>query len=279
MNTISPPISLPGNSARTGIEDSRLRSRGAGGQGLSGNLPYRESGAAPISKMLREKSQNGKPRAKILIADSEGVFRLGLKKLFSVEDELRVVAQAEDTAQLLAMARSFQPDLALAQQQIVLNGHSGVLGRMGRYCPRCKVVVVASLLTDEEREELLLGGVSGVIPRSAQPEIFVENVRNVLKGSSLQPLRPKNGQGRAARLRGGRARPVDTLTPREKTIISCLTQGWRNRDIAKHLTITEQTVKNHLRSIYDKVGVSDRLELVLYAIHQRLELPPVNSYG
>ncbi|MEJ2008728.1 MAG: LuxR C-terminal-related transcriptional regulator, partial [Acidobacteriota bacterium] len=54
--------------------------------------------------------------------------------------------------------------------------------------------------------------------------------------------------------------------------------GWRNREIAQHLTITEQTVKNHLRSIYDKVGVSDRLELVLYAIHQRLELPPVDSY-
>jgi DNA-binding NarL/FixJ family response regulator len=52
-------------------------------------------------------------------------------------------------------------------------------------------------------------------------------------------------------------------------------QGWRNREIAEHLNITEQTVKNHLRSIYDKVGVSDRLELVLYAIHQKLLLPPV----
>jgi DNA-binding NarL/FixJ family response regulator len=52
-------------------------------------------------------------------------------------------------------------------------------------------------------------------------------------------------------------------------------QGWRNREIAQHLSITEQTVKNHLRSIYDKVGVSDRLELVLYAIHQKMVLPPV----
>jgi DNA-binding NarL/FixJ family response regulator len=70
-------------------------------------------------------------------------------------------------------------------------------------------------------------------------------------------------------------RPVDTLTRREKTIISYLMQGWRNREISTHLSISEQTVKNHLRTIYDKVGVSDRLELVLYAIHQRLELPPV----
>ena len=69
-------------------------------------------------------------------------------------------------------------------------------------------------------------------------------------------------------------RPADTLTRREKSIVSCLMQGWRNREIAQHLTITEQTVKNHLRTIYDKVGVSDRLELVLYAIHHRMELPP-----
>jgi DNA-binding NarL/FixJ family response regulator len=58
-------------------------------------------------------------------------------------------------------------------------------------------------------------------------------------------------------------------------VISYLMQGWRNREISTHLSISEQTVKNHLRTIYDKVGVSDRLELVLYAIHQRLELPPV----
>jgi DNA-binding NarL/FixJ family response regulator len=68
---------------------------------------------------------------------------------------------------------------------------------------------------------------------------------------------------------------VDTLTRREKSIIACLVQGWHNREIAHHLRITEQTVKNYLRAIYDKVGVSDRLELALHAIYQRMELPPV----
>ena len=72
-------------------------------------------------------------------------------------------------------------------------------------------------------------------------------------------------------------RPVDTLTRREKSIISCLMEGWHNREISTHLSISEQTVKNHLGAIYDKVGVSDRLELVLYAIHQRLELPALQA--
>jgi DNA-binding NarL/FixJ family response regulator len=74
-----------------------------------------------------------------------------------------------------------------------------------------------------------------------------------------------------------RPRPVDTLTRREKSVICCLMEGWHNREISTHLSISEQTVKNHLRAIYDKVGVSDRLELVLYAIHQRLELPSMQN--
>jgi DNA-binding NarL/FixJ family response regulator len=229
--------------------------------------------------MLRRKRHNNRARAKILIADCEGVFRLGLKKLFSVEDDLRVVAQAEDSLQLVAMARSFRPDVALVQKEIALNGCEGLFERIHRDSPACMVLVTASYLTDTEREELFREGASGVIPRSAQPEMFVENVRKVLNGGTLQPPHVKSGGGQPSVSSGRRVRPADTLTPREKTIISCLTQGWRNRDIAQHLTITEQTVKNHLRSIYDKVGVSDRLELVLYAIHRRLELPPVNSYS
>src|SRR5205823_12825049 len=74
-----------------------------------------------------------------------------------------------------------------------------------------------------------------------------------------------------------RVRPRDTLTSREKSIVSYLMQGWRNKEIAQHLSITEQTVKNHLRTVYDKLGVSDRLELVLYIIHTHLELPPAGA--
>lgn len=222
---------------------------------------------------------NSKARSKILIADGEGVFRLGLKKLFSVEDDFRVVAQAENSLQLVAMARSFRPDIALVQQDLVLNGCQGVLGQLHRVSPSCLVVITASHMTDAERQILIRDGVSGVIPRSAAPEAYLADVRKVLNGEVIHPPQEDRRDGLVSSSGHPHSRPIDTLTPREKTIISCLTQGLRNRDIADHLTITEQTVKNHLRSIYDKVGVSDRLELVLYAIHQRLELPPVDLYN
>jgi len=226
--------------------------------------------------MHPRKRANNKARTKILIADSEGVFRLGLKKLFSVEDDLRVVAQAENSQQLVAMARSFRPDLALVQREIVLKGYKVVLDQLLGNSPTCKVVITASHMTDMERETLVREGASGVVNRSAEPEVFVKSVRKALSDEVIHPSGKLNGNDLVTSSSHTYSRPIDTLTPREKTIISCLTQGLRNRDIANHLTITEQTVKNHLRSIYDKIGVSDRLELVLYAIHQRLELPPVN---
>jgi DNA-binding NarL/FixJ family response regulator len=231
-----------------------------------------------VSRMHPKKRRNNKARAKILIADGEGIFRLGLKKLFSVEDDLRVVAQAENSNQLVAMVRSFRPDLAIVQQELAFNGYDGLLAQIRRDSPNCKVVITGSRLTNAEEDKLSRDGISAMIPRSVQPEVFVENVRKVISGETIQPRRQEYVEGTGGGTGEHRTRPVDTLTSREKTIVSCLTQGWRNRDIAEHLTITEQTVKNHLRSIYDKVGVSDRLELVLYAIHQRLELPPVTSY-
>jgi DNA-binding NarL/FixJ family response regulator len=227
--------------------------------------------------MQPSKQHDNKRKAKILIADGEGVFRLGLKKLFSVEDDLRVVAQAENSVQMVAMNRSFQPDLILVQEEIALTGFDRFVDRLRSDSPNCRVLVSYSHLADNQREQLFHDGVSGVVARSAQPEYFVEIVRRVLEGEEMEPPWVDNGVCPVNPFNGDNPRPVDTLTPREKTIISCLTQGWRNRDIAEHLRITEQTVKNHLRSIYDKVGVSDRLELVLYAIHRRLELPPVNA--
>jgi two-component system, NarL family, nitrate/nitrite response regulator NarL len=226
--------------------------------------------------MRPTKRANHKGKAKILIADGEGVFRLGLKKLFSVEDDLRVVAQAEDSLQLVTMARSFRPDLALVQKEIAQNGRPGVLEQIHKESPACKIIITSTQMTGTESEHLISEGASGVIPRSTRPEVFVENVRKVLGGEIVHLPQNGNGKGIVLTFAQSAPRPADTLTPREKTIISCLTQGLRNRDIANHLTITEQTVKNHLRSIYDKIGVSDRLELVLYAIYQRLELPSVN---
>jgi DNA-binding NarL/FixJ family response regulator len=219
--------------------------------------------------------RNSKKKIRILIADREGVFRLGLKKLFAVEDDLRVVAQATTAGQVIAGAKSFRPDLIFVQMEMLGEQPQNLFHEVRREAPRSKVVVTASAMADDEALRQVEAGASGVILKSVEPDLFVKCARKVADNEVWLPRRPvaKMLEPRSERP----LRPVETLTRREKTIISHLMQGQRNREIANHLSISEQTVKNHLRTIFDKVGVSDRLELVLYAIHQHLELPPVQA--
>ena len=219
-----------------------------------------------------------KKKIRVLIADREGIFRFGLKELFAVEDDVRVVAQAHSASQVIELTKSLRPHLLFVQSEIVTEAGGNLFTELRKQAPTCKIVVTFSAMpTEEQGIRYVQLGAAGIIMKSVEPSLFVRCARRVVWDDEVW-LPHKQVASMAKFVETAAAqplRPVDTLTQREKTIISYLMQGWRNREIAGHLNITEQTVKNHLRSIYDKVGVSDRLELVLYAIHQKLLLPPV----
>jgi len=240
--------------------------RQAGGEGIRN-----------VSTTLNARA--GKKRIRILIADQEGVFIFGLKKLFGVEDDLRVMAQATDGPSTISMAREFTPDIVFLQAELTGQTPGEFLADLLEASPGSKIVITASTLNEESSLRYVKAGASGVILKSVDPALFPKCARKVVQEDEV--WLPKKQVTQMARLLEGTQdrplRPRDTLTAREKTVISYVLQGWRNKEIAQHLSITEQTIKNHLRTIYDKVGVSDRLELVLYAIHQRLELPPTSA--
>jgi DNA-binding NarL/FixJ family response regulator len=221
---------------------------------------------------------SAKKKIRVLIADREGVFRFGLKELFAVEDDLRVVAQAHSAAQVIELTKSLRPHLLFVQSEILTEGGGNLFSELRHQAPKCKIVVTFSTVPSEEQGiRFVQLGASGIILKSVEPSLFIRCARKVVWDDEMWlPHKQVTSMAKFVETTAAQPlRPVDTLTQREKTIISYLMQGWRNREIAQHLTITEQTVKNHLRSIYDKVGVSDRLELVLYAIHQKMLLPPV----
>jgi len=226
------------------------------------------------------RSSSAKKKIRVLIADREGIFRFGLKELFAVEDDVRVVAQAHSASQVLELTKSLRPHLLFVQSEIVTESGGNLFSELRSQAPACKIVVTfSSVPTEEQGIRYVQLGAAGIILKSVEPSLFVRCARRVVWDDEVW-LPHKQVATMAKFVEATAAqpmRPVDTLTAREKTIISYLMQGWRNREIAGHLNITEQTVKNHLRSIYDKVGVSDRLELVLYAIHQKLLLPPVEA--
>ena len=219
-----------------------------------------------------------KGKIRVLVADREGIFRLGLKKLFAVEDDLRVVGEAESAAEAVSRAEIFHPDVFFIQEEILSESEGNLILAVTQVAPQCKVVATSSSASDDSSMRHVRSGAAGVILKTVDPQMFVKCARRVSEGDTWIPKRQVTTMAKLLEARPANPpRPVDTLTQREKTIISYLMQGWRNREISNHLSISEQTVKNHLRTIYDKVGVSDRLELVLYAIHQRMELPPVQA--
>ncbi|MFB3923549.1 MAG: LuxR C-terminal-related transcriptional regulator [Terriglobia bacterium] len=221
-------------------------------------------------------AKKSRRQVRILVADEGGVFRLGLKRLFGVEDDLRVVAEADQPSQISELAKKFKPDLLYVQAEMLGTDPVGFISRLYHEWPKGRAIIMVPGPTEEGAEHYVREGAAGVIAKSVDPALFVNCVRKVMNGEVWMPRsRPSPQAGPAQTPPLPERRPADTLTRREKSVISCLVQGWHNREIAQHLKITEQTVKNHLRTIYDKVGVSDRLELALYAIHKRLELPPV----
>jgi two-component system, NarL family, nitrate/nitrite response regulator NarL len=222
--------------------------------------------------------RSSKGKIRVVVADEEGIFRLGVKKLLAVEDDLRVVGEAENARELLSRVEAFQPDIVFVHEEILAGSEDNLIAALLKIAPKCKVVATISASSEDSSLRHVRSGASGVIMKTVDPQLFVKCARRVCAGDTWVPK--KHVSTMAKMLETGVSstpRPVDTLTRREKTIISYLMQGWRNREIGNHLTISEQTVKNHLRTIYDKVGVSDRLELVLYAIHQKMELPPVRA--
>jgi two-component system, NarL family, nitrate/nitrite response regulator NarL len=142
--------------------------------------------------------------------------------------------------------------------------------------------VVTPSADEELTLELFRRGVHGILSREVEPEIMVTCLRKVASGESWL-----DGQGiqwvlQAYRTQGTRpagARPKVQLTPKESLIVSCVTQGMKNKEIALRVGTTEQVVKNYLRKVYDKLGVADRLELALYCLNHHVvdnsKIPPL----
>src|SRR5208337_584790 len=135
-------------------------------------------------------------------------------------------------------------------------------------------MVVATTEPDQDLTlELFRRGVHAIVSREVEPELLVDCLRKVSKGEPWLDGRATQWVLDAYRTQGSRAgapRPKVQLTPKETLIVSCVTQGMKNKEIALRVGTTEQVVKNYLRKVYDKLGVADRLELALYCLNSRI---------
>jgi DNA-binding NarL/FixJ family response regulator len=200
---------------------------------------------------------------KIILADNQAIFRAGAAKVLAVEDDLRIVAQAQTVDQMTIALDKFRAAVLLVSADF----HSdlaGLLKQANELKTRC--IVIAPSEADPRTFTSI--GAAGVVFRSVTGQELVQSVRKVAKGESHVAESAASREAVENDLVGARVR--DRLTPKELKIVALIVQGYKNKDIATQLGTTEQVIKNYLRNVYDKIGVSDRLELALFTIHHRI---------
>jgi DNA-binding NarL/FixJ family response regulator len=216
---------------------------------------------------------------RVILADSQAIYRVGIRKVFALEDDLRVVAQADTLENLRLAIERYPSDIVLLEGSL-LTGTTNIIPELLRAAPDVKLIVQAVAADENQTVELYRRGVRGIVSRSISPDLLVRCVRRIAAGETWIDNQSVSWvieayRAQASALVNPRTQPK--LSPKEMAIITCITQGKRNKEIAYQLGTTEQVIKNYLRKIYDKLGVSDRLELALYCLHNKIIKPDTDE--
>jgi DNA-binding NarL/FixJ family response regulator len=198
---------------------------------------------------------------RIILADNQAIFRAGAARVLSLEEDIRIAAQCEDLPKLVTAVESLRGSIVMIASTLRPNLQE-LLARVQAAGSRLILVIENGERVPEPTVVLL----DGLLCRNVGGTDLVDCVRHVSRGqrfvqrSNLTTMQAADSVG---------ARVRDRLTPKEMQIVALIVQGCKNKDIALQLGTKEQVIKNYLRAIYDKTGVSDRLELALFTIHHR----------
>jgi DNA-binding NarL/FixJ family response regulator len=224
---------------------------------------------------------SSKAKIRIVVADDHPIFRDGLCKLLGLEEDFQVVAQAQDGRQVLDVLQQFEPDILLLDLKMPGLDGLATLQRLQAAKNRTRVIVLTASDDKNEFVQAMKLGTSGIVLKQTATELLIKSIRKVHAGeiwldshTTAAVIRQFVANDEPAAPQMPQAQPRDRerspLSQREREIVALVAQGFKNKEMAEKMFISEQTVKNHLHNIFDKLGVSDRLELALYAIHNNL---------
>ena len=212
---------------------------------------------------------------RVVIADDHSVVRMGVRAMLTAEAGFEVVGEAEDGDVAITQTLELDPDILLLDLAMPrLPGLEAMRAIMGR-SPRVKIILLTSTISTQQIIEALQIGARGIVEKGSVAGELLKAVRTVLAGdywiggqrvaNLLHALRELMAKAAAVP-----EKKTYGLTPRELEVVNSIVEGCSNKDIAKEFTISEETVKRHLSNIFDKTGVSTRLELALFAIAHKL---------
>ena len=211
---------------------------------------------------------------RILIADGHPIFREGLRRLLESEADFEVIGDAGDVAGTLQLVRQLDPDVLLLDVAMTQVGRSDVLRALAAVARLPRTILLADRIAQEELITVLRLGVRGVVLRDATTtKLLCDSIRSVLRNQYA--LGPDQIRDLVRAMVGSADASIPSrnpfrLTRRQLDIVAAVAIGETNKEVARHFSISEETVKRHLSSIFDKLGVFSRLELAIFALNHGL---------
>jgi two-component system, NarL family, nitrate/nitrite response regulator NarL len=216
---------------------------------------------------------------RIVLADDHPIVRDGLRKLLMLEEDIEVVGEASDGREVVQVVQETHPDVLILDLRMPYMDGLATLQALQQAERKVKVIILTASEDKNEFVQAMKLGCSGIVLKQTAPELIVKSIRKVHAGeiwldshTTAAVMRQFASPAEVIGGGPGKGRERSPLSQREREIVSLVAQGYKNREMAEKMFISEQTVKNHLHNIFDKLGVSDRLELALYAIHKGLHL-------
>ena len=217
---------------------------------------------------------------RIVIADDHPIFREGLKCLLGTQEDFQLLAEVGNGDEVLDTIEKLQPDILLLDLRMPGTHGLMILERLqATKISSTKVIVFSASEDKNEFVQAMKLGTSGIVLKQSPTDLLLKSIRKVYAGeiwldsnTTAAVIRQFATGDEEAPVDSNRVRGRSPLSQREREIVSLVAQGFKNKQMAEKMFISEQTVKNHLHNIFDKLGVSDRLELALYAIHKKLHV-------
>jgi DNA-binding NarL/FixJ family response regulator len=214
---------------------------------------------------------------RILLADDHPVVRIGVRNMLRAEGHFEVVGEASDGDEAITQTLELLPDILLLDLSMPRMPGLEAMRAIMSGSPRVKILLLTATISTQQIIEALQIGARGIVTKDALIDQLTNAIEAVMQGDYwINGQRVVNLVGALHELMQKAAVPERKtygLTPRELEVVGCIVEGCSNRDIAKQFSISEETVKRHLSNIFDKTGVSTRLELALFAIAHQLVMP------
>jgi two-component system NarL family response regulator len=212
---------------------------------------------------------------RVLIADDHALFRRGLMMVLESEEGVEVVAEAEDGEDAIRKAEEFAPDVVLMDVRMPKVSGIDATAAIAEAVPSAKILMLTVSDEEDDLYEAIRAGATGYLLKEISIEEVASSIRAVVTGQSLispsmaaKLLTEFNTLAKRAEERT--AVPTPRLTERELEVLKLVAQGLSNREIAGELFISENTVKNHVRNILEKLHLHSRMEAVVYAVREKI---------